>query len=224
MIKYEEAYRIAREFWENPIVLKCWRNPIKLIEEMNWNLIPYTNQTPLGEAYSTYKNGEFFILCNTSTHFNRITYNLHHEVGHVVGGHPVRYKNIIYQSCINWEKKKLEIEATIIGRNIFLPAPILVYLKMMYGEIKTKKYLQYAYYLSSEYVDARMANLAEDFKNMGLKISFFQDDLHFEFQNMSEFLEKGFCYCFGGGYDFLISYEESSTNMKNEFNFFLDFL
>ena len=38
---YPEPYRLASEIWENKIVQKNWREPLKLIKAMGWETIPY---------------------------------------------------------------------------------------------------------------------------------------------------------------------------------------
>lgn len=200
MTQYSEAYRIVQEYWENPATKKNWRNPINLIKEMNWNIIGYDDNSffsPEGEAYSTYKSGENFIMCRMNIPQTRISYNIHHEVGHIVGGHPLRFDDIIYKSCKNKAKKKIETEATIIGRNIFLPAPILKKLIYTIGKNNLIKYLQYAYNLSKEYIKARIGNLKTDLNNIKFPENFFEDDFQIELDNAMHYLYYNDCYCYG---------------------------
>lgn len=214
--EYSEAYRIASEFWENPLVHKYWREPLKLIKAMGWELIPYNYENINGiskEAYSTYKEKKFFILYNINNHFGRITFNLHHETGHIVGSHPIRCGEILYKSCENSQKHYIEKEATIIGRNSFLPPPIIKGLIEDFGKKETIKYLQYAYYLSEEYVINRINILNEDLEYMVFKDISFDEDLKSERKNMILFLNTKICRRFGGEYTL---YQPINPNQKEE--------
>lgn len=202
--EYSEAYRLATEFWENPIVQKNWRNPLILIKKMGWELIPYNYKKIKElskEAYSTYKENKFFILYNMNNHFGRITFSLHHETGHIVGGHPIRCGEVLYKSCKNSEKHFIEKEATIIGRNIYLPPPVIKSLIEHFGKKETIKYLQYAYYLSEEYVINRINILNEDLEYMLFDTISFKDDISIECENMLLFLTTKTCKRFGGNYE-----------------------
>lgn len=202
--EYSEAYRLATEFWENPIVQKNWREPLRLIRAMGWKLIPYNYEEVSGlskEAYSTYKENKFFVLYNTNNHSGRITFGLHHETGHIVGGHPIRCGEVLYKSCKNSEKHYIEKEATIIGRNVYLPPPVIKSLIEHFGKKETIKYFQYAYYLSEEYITNRINILNEDLEYMFFNNISFDDDILIERENMRLFLITKTCKRFGGEYN-----------------------
>lgn len=201
--EYSEAYRLASEFWENPLVHKYWREPLKLIKAMRWEAIPYDYeeiQELSKEAYSTYRKYKFYIPYNINNHCGRITFGLHHETGHIVGGHPIRCGEILYKSCENSEKKYIEREATIIGRNIYLPAPIIDNLIKSFGSKNTIVYLQYAYYLSKEYAINRINVLDDDLEYMHFPFFSLQEEIIAERENMRLFLMVKTCKRFGGEY------------------------
>ena len=213
MSLYKEAYNIVQEFWDNPVVKSNWRSPLLLIEKMGWELIPYNRFSNIlavksGEAYAKYKDNCFYILLNVDVPYNRITYNLHHEIGHIVGAHPLRYENELHMSSKNWSRKKLEIEATIIGRNIFLPAQLIdSMLKLPFvDEVTFKKYLMAAYYLSRDYVDTRFLKLKDDLENIEFSDDFFQEEIEFEIKNYIDFIVGLDYRKFGGFYEFLECY------------------
>lgn len=216
--EYSEAYRLAKEFWENPTVHKYWREPLKLIKAMGWEAIPYDYekiQKLSKEAYSTYRKSKFYIPYNINNHYGRITFGLHHETGHIVGGHPIRCGEILYKSCENSEKKYIEREATIIGRNIYLPAPIIRDLINNFGENVTINYLQYAYYLSKEYTINRINILNDDLKYMDFGITSFAKDIITEHKNMTLFLITKTCNRFGGEYHLQKAINPNDNNITS---------
>lgn len=175
MYNYENAYRLASEFLENSDVKRYWREPENLFKAMGWELISYNeferSVYPIlsKDAYSSYKDGKFFIVYYKEQFQTRTNYNLHHEAGHIVAGHPIIYGNTLCKSSLNTENKFLETEATIIGRNIFFPARIVDYIIKNFKNIKLediKNYFVYKYNLSYQYVNARFDFLEEDLKNM----------------------------------------------------------
>lgn len=175
MYNYENAYRLTSEFLKNLDVKRYWREPEKLFKAMNWELIPYNssdrNNYPglSTDAYSSYKDGKFFILYYKEQFQTRTNYNLHHEAGHIVAGHPIIYGNTLCKSSLTTENKYLETEATIIGRNIFFPAKIVDYIIKNSRNIELediKSYFVYKYNLSYQYVNTRFDFLEEDLKNM----------------------------------------------------------
>lgn len=168
---YTNAYRLASEFLENKEIKDLWRNPKKLFQKMGWELVPYSifdNQKLSTEAYSSYKYGRFFILYCENTYPARITFNFHHEAGHIVAAHPIIYGEELCKSCISSEKDCIEREATIIGRNIFLPANILRYIVNNSNvDVETiKLYFRETYNLSVEYTNIRFSYLETDYNNM----------------------------------------------------------
>ncbi|MCF0163601.1 MAG: hypothetical protein HUJ88_13670 [Fusobacterium necrophorum] len=171
MKDFTTAYRLASEFIENPYWLRYWRKPEDLFKSMGWIVIPYkkSEQKELtNEAYSSYKKGKFFILYSCENYKTRTNYNFHHESGHIIAAHPIKYGNILCKSSQNTEKRFLEEEATIIGRNIFLPAYVIKYiLKKTEDNVEVvKKYFQEKYTLSQEYINVRFEYLELDFKKM----------------------------------------------------------
>lgn len=168
---YYNAYRLASEFLENKFVQKAWREPIKLFDLMGWPLISYNvfeNPNLSTEAYTSYKHGQFFILYCSSNYKTRTNYNFHHETGHVIAAHPILYGDSLCKSCLDTEREFLETEATIIGRNVFLPAKIILYIiqKEKSKVDAVKRYLMNTYRLSSDYINVRFQYLEHDFANM----------------------------------------------------------
>ncbi|WP_147368268.1 hypothetical protein [Fusobacterium necrophorum] len=168
---FTTAYRLATEFIENPCWLKYWKKPECLFKSLGWIVISYKRSEHhklTNEAYSSYKNGKFFILYSCENYKTRTNYNFHHESGHIIAAHPIKYGNILCKSSQNTEKRFLEEEATIIGRNVFLPAYIIKYIliKTKNDVENVKKYFQEKYILSQEYINVRFEYLDIDFKNM----------------------------------------------------------
>ena len=170
MFKYPEAYRLASEFLENLDVKRYWREPEKLFKVMGWELIPYgvfDYPELSADAYSSYKYGKFFILYFEGQVKTRTNYNFHHEAGHIIAGHPIRYGDSLCKSSVDNEKKYLEVEATIIGRNIFLNAYIINYILEQNRDIeKVKSYFCEKYTLSRDYIDTRFDFLEIDLNSM----------------------------------------------------------
>lgn len=170
MFKYPEAYRLASEFLENLDVKRYWRDPEKLFNAMGWELIPYgvfDYPELSADAYSSYKNGKFFILYFEGQVKTRTNYNFHHEAGHIIAGHPIRYSESLCKSSADNEKKYLEIEATVIGRNVFLNAYIIKYILEQNRDIeKVKTYFCEKYTLSRDYIDTRFDFLDIDLNSM----------------------------------------------------------
>ena len=171
MRRFKNAYALASEFIENPLWCNFWRNPEKLFKALGWEIITYStkdNPQLSTEAYSSYKNNKFYILYCIENYETRKNYNLHHEGGHIIGAHPIRFGNILCKSSINTEKKFLEEEATIIGRNVFLPAYIIEYIlnhtKVSFNIVK--KYFCDTYRLSKQYMDVRFEYLESDMLQM----------------------------------------------------------
>ena len=170
MFKYPEAYRLASEFLENLDVKRYWREPEKLFKVMEWELIPYgpfDYPELSSDAYSSYRYGKFFILYFDGQIKTRTNYNFHHEAGHIIAGHPILYGNTLCKSSTDTEKKQLEVEATIIGRNIFLNAYIINYILEQNRDIeKVKTYFCEKYTLSRDYIDTRFDFLEIDLNIM----------------------------------------------------------
>lgn len=170
MFKYPEAYRLASEFLENLDVKRYWRDPEKLFKAIGWELIPYgvfDYPELSADAYSSYKNGKFFILYFEGQVKTRTNYNFHHEAGHIIAGHPIRYGESLCKSSADNEKKYLEIEATVIGRNVFLNAYIIKYILEQNRDIeKVKTYFCEKYTLSRDYIDTRFDFLDIDLNSM----------------------------------------------------------
>lgn len=191
--KYEsrkEAYRLASEFLENSVVRANWRNPLELIKKMKWEVVPYHNSDinkASKEAYSTYKRGRYLIIYNIDNYITRIGYNIHHEVGHIVANHSLRFGEVLFKSSDNSESQILETEATIIGRNIFLPVEILHHLQISYSNTTILNYLVDTYNLSKEYVQSRIDISFEDYKNMKYDPKDFEEDVNFELENIYHF-------------------------------------
>lgn len=171
MKKFTNAYTLASEFIENPFWKAFWRTPKKLFKVLGWKLIPYSkNDSPFltMEAYSSCKDGKFYILYCVENYATRTNYNFHHEGGHIIAAHPIRFGNILCKSSINTEKKFLEEEATIIGRNVFLPAyvidHVITYSKTSLDIIK--EYFCDTYKLSRNYINVRFDYLELDLENM----------------------------------------------------------
>lgn len=172
MQDFSEAYRLTSEFMENQNVVKYWRTPLKLFKEMNWHVIFYKNSDSsylTAEGYSCYKNGNFFILCAKDNPFkNRITFNLHHEGGHIVCLHTILYESTIFKSEEATTRVKLEREASLAGRNIFIPAYIVNHIleNENYDYEMVKNYFCETYKISRRYMEVRFSYLAEDLKNI----------------------------------------------------------
>lgn len=203
MFRYDQAYKLASEFLENLDVKHYWREPEKLFKAMGWELIPYgvfDYPELSADAYSSYRHGKFFILYFEGQVKTRTNYNFHHEAGHIIAGHPIIYRNILCKSSMDTEKKYLEIEATVIGRNIFLNAYIINYILEQNKDVeKVKSYFCEKYTLSRDYIDARFDFLEIDLNSMNYpewvgqeaKREFFKFSL-WNFKNfpMYSFIEK----------------------------------
>lgn len=181
MTSYKRAYDLASEFLENLDVKKYWREPKKLFKVMGWELIEYSiwdNANLSMEAYCSYQDNKFFILYCKENYKPRTTFNFHHEAGHIIGAHPILYGDNLCKSSIATEKRYLETEATIIGRNVFLPARIIDYIiKNFKGDILTiKRYFVETYNVSWEYVNARFEILNEDLKYMNYPKWFYSEE------------------------------------------------
>lgn len=170
MTSYKRAYDLASEFLENLDVKRYWREPEKLFKAMRWELIEYSiwdNVNLTMEAYCSHRDNNFFILYCKENYKPRITFNFHHEAGHIIAGHPILYGNTLCKSSTDTEKKYLEVEATIIGRNIFLNAYIINYILEQNRDIeKVKSYFCEKYTLSRDYIDARFDFLEIDLNSM----------------------------------------------------------
>lgn len=201
MRNFTNAYALASEFIENPFWKTFWRTPEKLFKVLGWELIPYSkydNPFLTTEAYSSYKNGNFYILYCIENYETRKNYNLHHEGGHIIGAHPIRFGNILCKSSIDTEKKFLEEEATIIGRNVFLPAYVIkhVIINAKVNINIIKEYFCDTYKLSRSYIDARFDFLEEDLNNMvypkGIEGEATKELLHFLKWNLEYYPIKNF--------------------------------
>lgn len=170
MHRYDRAYRLASEFLENLDAKHHWRKPENLFKAMGWELIPYGPfdfPELSSDAYSSYRYGKFFILYFEGQLNTRTNYNFHHEAGHIIAAHPILYGDSLCKSSAHTDKKYIEVEATIIGRNIFLNAYIINELiKITGNEEEVKNYFCEEYTLSRDYVDARFSFLRMDLKNM----------------------------------------------------------
>ena len=217
---YPEPYRLASEIWENKIVQKNWREPLKLIKAMGWETIPYDYEEIINlskEAYCTYRKRNFYILYNINNVQVRITFSLDHEIGHVVCGHPIRCGEVLYKSCENSKKRHIEVEASIAGRNIHFPAPVIQYLVANFGRENTIKYLQHAYYISEEYATNSLNVLAEDLKYMNFQYISFKEEIEKEKMNIRLFLITKNCHRFGGEYNLQKPFNPKNNNSNNNF-------
>ena len=137
---------------------------------MGWELIPYgvfDYPELSADAYSSYKYGKFFILYFEGQVKTRTNYNFHHEAGHIIAGHPIRYGDSLCKSSADNEKKYLEIEATLNGRNVFLNSYIINYILEQNRDIeKVKTYFCEKYTLSRDYIDTRFDFLEIDLNSM----------------------------------------------------------
>lgn len=200
---YGEAYRLTSELWQNPIILKNWREPLNIIKNLGCEVVPYNYQKVKHlskEGYCTYRNGKFFVAFNVNNVLVRITFTIDHELGHIVCSHPIRSGNILCQSCSSIRKKHIETEASLAGRNIHFPAPIITSLEKSFGRNATIRYLQYAYYISEDYATNRMNILSEDLYYMNFDDINFEAEIKKEKENMIAFLVTGTCNRFGGEY------------------------
>lgn len=217
---YSEAYRLVSEFWENKITQKNWREPLKLIKAMGWEAIPYNYEEIKNlskEAYCTYRKNNFFVLYNINNVQVRITFSLDHEIGHIICGHPIRCGEVLYKSCENSKKKFVEVEASIAGRNIHFPAPIIQALINEFGKEETIKYLQYAYHISEEYAINRLNLLEEDLKYTDLNNICFKNEIEKERINIRLFSITRSCERFGGNYDLQKSFNPKNIDSNNDF-------
>ena len=177
--EYKEAYRVASDFLEGEIWRKYWRDPLSLLKELrceiysyskeNESLLkkwsPFINIDSLGEGYCVRKDGVTYILYREDNPCpERKTYVFHHERGHTVGAHSILHKDILLSN--NRQKDKLEDEATIIGRNVFLPAFVIKYLLKYFDYEIVKRYYNKVYHVSKQYFDVRCNYLDRDYENM----------------------------------------------------------
>lgn len=218
--KYPEPYRLLGEIWENKVVQENWREPLKLIKAMGWESIPYNYEEIKKlskEAYCTYRKKNFYILYNINNVQVRITFSLDHEIGHIICGHPIRCGEVLYKSCENSTKKHIEIEASIAGRNIHFPAPVVQNLVATFGREETIKYLQYAYYISEEYATNRLNVLDEDLKHINFEKVSFEKDIEKEKCNMRIYTITRDCKRFGGEYNLQKPFNPNDTNSQKKF-------
>lgn len=173
MEEFRSSYEIASDFInDNPNWVLHWRNPIQLFESLGWEVIPYkkSEYEKLSiEAYSSYKHNNFYILYCEDNYVTRTTYNLHHEGGHVISAHPILFPEVLCKSSKDTEKHYLESSATIVGRNVFLPAFIIDYIIKNVNNIDEsciKEYFRETYKVSKQYINVRFEYLEKDLKNM----------------------------------------------------------
>lgn len=177
--EYREAYRMASEFLEGEIWRKYWRYPLFLLDQLRCEICPYAKNDKkffedwkniiktetLGEGYCARRDGVTYILYQQDNPCpERKTYVFHHEGGHVIGVHSILYKDILLSN--DKQKDKLEDEATIIGRNVFLPAYIIKHLLKSFDYEIVKKYYNKVYHVSKQYFDVRFKHLEKDLRNM----------------------------------------------------------
>lgn len=218
--KYPEPYRLLGEIWENKTVQENWREPLKLIKAMGWEAIPYNYEEIKNlskEAYCTYRKKNFYVLYNINNVQVRITFSLDHEIGHIICGHPIRCGEVLYKSCENSAKRHIEIEASIAGRNVHFPAPVIHDLVTTFGKDKTIKYLQYAYYISEEYATNRLNVLDEDLYYINFEKVSFEKDIEKERLNMRTYLMTKDCKRFGGEYNLQKSFNPNSKDSQKDF-------
>lgn len=208
MYKYNNAYKLISDFLENKKCYKHWRSPKIFISIMNWKLYEYSKKVYetkhfteylTTDAYSYYKNGMFFILLCKECTPKRKTFNLHHEVGHIIAGHSI-INNSIYGHYNNIKNTPFEIEATIIGRNIFFNAKIFKNLQNYIKNDKLfKRYLNKLYQFSYDYINARLDYIDIDIENINFP-SWVDEDCSNEIELFEEWYRMEYNAEFNGFY------------------------
>ena len=173
MEEFVTSYKLASDFINNnDNWVLYWRNPILLFKSLGWEVIPYKKEDWKNlsiEAYSSYKYDNFHILYCEDNYSTRINYNFHHEGGHIISAHPILYPDVLCKSSKDTEKQFLEISATVVGRNVFLPAFIINHIIECYPHLDIsiiKEYFRETYCLSKQYINIRFKFISKDLKNM----------------------------------------------------------